>query len=107
MPFHHVDDYSVWYKLFCLAFFVKTLVAMNSNRDLLKVFGNNVRRQRAYLKISQEELAERTDLHRTYIGMIERAEKNVTLLNIERIANALLVPIERLLSKDEHEEERA
>jgi transcriptional regulator with XRE-family HTH domain len=45
---------------------------------------------------SQEELAHRADVHRTYIGMIERAEKNITLINIEKIANALETKIENL-----------
>ncbi len=38
---------------------------------------------------SQEELAERANVHRTYVGMIERAEKNITLANIEKVARAL------------------
>jgi len=46
---------------------------------------------------SQEELARRADLHRTYIGSIERSERNVSLLNIERIAKALKVNIKDLL----------
>ncbi len=41
------------------------------------------------LGLSQEELAERAGVHRTYIGMLEREEKNVTIYNIERIAEAL------------------
>jgi len=49
------------------------------------------------MKISQEELADRAGLHRTYIGMIERAEKNITLLSIEKIAKALKVEIETLI----------
>ena len=44
-----------------------------------------------------KELADKADLHRTYIGMFERAEKNITLVNIEKIANALEVKIEDLL----------
>ena len=52
-------------------------------------FGNKVRELRAKLDISQEELASRSSLHRTYIGMIERAEKNITLIGIEKIANGL------------------
>ena len=39
-------------------------------------------------KIFQEDLADKADLHRTYIGMIERAEKNITLINIQKIAIA-------------------
>lgn len=70
---------------------------MNSKTEILKIFGNNVRTFRRLLNISQEELAFKADLHRTYIGMIERAEKNITLINIEKIANALEVEIEDLL----------
>lgn len=56
------------------------------------------------LNISQDELAFKADLHRTYIGMIERAEKNITLINIEKIANALGVKIEDLLNNSNHGE---
>jgi len=65
--------------------------------EILKRFGERVRQLRKEKNISQEELAYRADLHRTYIGMIERAEKNITLLNIERIAIALETPICELL----------
>ena len=57
--------------------------------DIMLRFGNKVRRERIRLGISQEELAARAGLHRTYIGMIERAEKNITLGSIEKICNAL------------------
>lgn len=70
---------------------------MISKAVILNIFGNNVRTYRRLLNISQEELAYKADLHRTYIGMIERAEKNITLINIEKIANALEVKIEDLL----------
>ena len=70
---------------------------MKSKHKILNVFGENVRHYRHKLDISQEELADRADLHRTYIGMIERAEKNITLINMEKIANALKVKIEELL----------
>jgi len=43
--------------------------------------------------LSQEDLADKAGLHRTYIGMIERAEKNITLINVEKIANALEISI--------------
>ena len=58
---------------------------------LVSVFSGNVRRLRKALGLSQEELAEAAGVHRTYIGMIERGEKNVTIYNIERIAQALKV----------------
>jgi len=54
-----------------------------------KQFGENVRRRRQRLQLSQEELADKAGLHRTYIGSIERGERNVSLDNIVRIAEAL------------------
>ena len=57
--------------------------------EILKTFGDRVRHLRRQNDISQEELAHRAGLHRTYIGMIERAEKNITLHNIEKITKAL------------------
>lgn len=70
---------------------------MNSNNEILKRFGEKVRKVRKEKGISQEALAEKAGLHRTYIGMIERAEKNITLINIEKIAKALNVEIKDLL----------
>ena len=58
-------------------------------REVLIKFGQKVRDERIRLDLSQEELASRASVHRTYIGMIERAEKNITLGNIEKIAKAL------------------
>jgi len=71
-------------------------LAMDSNSEILIKFGSRVRELRKLKNLSQEELAFRADVHRTYIGMIERAEKNITLLNIEKIANALKVSINDL-----------
>ena len=51
------------------------------------------------LVLSQEELAARAEVHRTYIGMIERAEKNITLVNIEKIAHALEIKIKDLFDE--------
>jgi len=64
---------------------------------LVTVFAGNVRRLRKERGLSQEELAEAAGVHRTYVGMIERGEKNVTIYNIERIAIALDVPPGSLL----------
>jgi len=58
-------------------------------REVLIKFGKKVRAERDKLGFSQEELASRASVHRTYIGMIERAEKNITLENIEKVAKAL------------------
>ena len=68
-----------------------------TNESVLILFGKNVQRLRKSKGLSQEQLAEIAGLHRTYIGMIERAEKNITLINIEKIAAALNVKITDLL----------
>ena len=70
---------------------------METKENILINFGERVREIRKEKGLSQEELAHKADLHRTYIGMIERAEKNITLLNIEKIANALEVNIKELI----------
>ena len=64
--------------------------------EILVSFGRKVQMRRKELKLSQEQLAEEAGLHRTYIGMIEREEKNVTLVNIEKIAKALKISIPEL-----------
>ena len=64
---------------------------------ILIQFGNNVQKYRKSLHLSQEKLAEKAGDHRTYIGMIERAEKNITLINIEKVSKALNVEIFDLL----------
>lgn len=63
---------------------------------ILKAFGDKIRLERKKLGISQEELSFRCGLHRTYIGMIERAEKNITLVNIDKIAKGLNLDIKSL-----------
>jgi transcriptional regulator with XRE-family HTH domain len=65
--------------------------------QLVQTFALNVRERRLALGMSQEALAEAAGVHRTYIGMIERSEKNVTIYNIERIAIALEVSASILL----------
>jgi transcriptional regulator with XRE-family HTH domain len=69
------------------------------NENILKIFGENVQKYRREKQISQEKLAELAGVHRTYIGMIERAEKNITLRNMEKIAKSLNVEIKDLLEK--------
>ena len=65
--------------------------------ELRTIVAANVRRQRARLALSQEALAAEAGLHRTYIGAIERAERNLSLDNIERLARALKVTAASLL----------
>lgn len=67
------------------------------DESILVRFGNRVRSIRISQGISQETLADRAGLHRTYIGMVERAEKNLSLNNIEKIANALGVSVSELM----------
>ena len=57
--------------------------------DICKKFGNRVRELRIAKGLSQEVLAQKSGLHRTYIGGIERGERNISLANIQKIALAL------------------
>lgn len=59
-------------------------------------FGKAVRKRRHRLGVSQEEFADMCGLDRTYIGGIERGERNVALINIERIAKALRISLSEL-----------
>lgn len=67
--------------------------------ELVAIFAANVRLRRVELGLSQEALAERAGVHRTYVGMLERREKNATLYSIERLAEALAVEPATLLVK--------
>ena len=67
--------------------------------DLLVQLGTNVRSRRLTLEMSQEQLAELSGLHRTYIGMVERAEKNITILNVEKLSLALGCSVSELLDE--------
>lgn len=69
---------------------------MNKNKEILIKFGKKIRLLRKERQLSQEELSFRAGLHRTYIGMIERGEKNITLSNIEKIAKSLNIEIRDL-----------
>ncbi|MBK9265742.1 MAG: helix-turn-helix transcriptional regulator [Polyangiaceae bacterium] len=70
-------------------------------QDDLERFGARVRAERERVGVSQEELADRAGLHRTYLGGVERGERNVGLLNVLRIARALGVA-PSVLFKDFH-----
>lgn len=64
---------------------------MPAKDSTLKRFGDNVRARREAQDLSQEQLAERADLDRTYVSGIERGVRNLSLLNITRVAKALKV----------------
>jgi len=65
-------------------------------KAILVKFGKKIREVRAERGLSQEALADIANVHRTYIGMVERAEKNITLLNIQKLAKALKIDIRDL-----------
>lgn len=67
-----------------------------NKKEVLITFGQKIRDLRISKNYSQEVLADKANLHRTYIGMIERGEKNITLVNIEKIAKALEVNLKFL-----------
>lgn len=64
--------------------------------DICEKFGKNVYKNRIAKGLSQEQLAELADLHRTYISAVERGTRSISLKNIEKIAKALEVPIYKL-----------
>lgn len=70
-------------------------------KPLNEIFGLQVRRYRKKKGISQEELASISELHRTYIGAIERGERNVSLNNVEKIASSLDVAVIDLFQNQE------
>lgn len=61
------------------------------------IFATNLRRLRLERELSQELLAEMANLHRTYVGSVERGERNVSIDNMENIANALKVSLREML----------
>ena len=68
------------------------------NKFLLKEFGQRIRELRLENKLSQEKLSFKTGFHRTYIGMIERGERNISLTNIAVFSKAFEMDISDLLN---------
>ena len=69
------------------------------NADIRKQFGEAVRKIRMSQGESQESFAELAGLHRTYIGGVERGERNISLINIKKIADALRISLEELFRR--------
>lgn len=66
--------------------------------SIVNIIGARIRSYRKSQNLSQEVLAEKADLHPTYLGQIERGEKNATIESIQKISNALNVPMSTLFS---------
>jgi transcriptional regulator with XRE-family HTH domain len=60
-------------------------------------FAANLKQQRLAKGLSQEDLADLCGLHRTYVGSVERGERNISIDNMERLADSLEVPLEKLI----------
>lgn len=72
---------------------------MNTNKnktDTLRIIGDNIRKYRNVKGWSQEDLAQECELHRTYIGSVERGEKNITILNLLKIKEKLDIRLKDL-----------
>lgn len=67
--------------------------------ELSKLIGQRIRNYRTNLRLSQERLAELSGCHPTYIGQVERGEKNATLDSIDKIASAIGIPLSQLFEK--------
>ena len=76
------------------------------NRPLIEDFGKRIRTLRTERSLSQEKLAELTGFHRTYIGMIERGERNISLSNIGVFAAAFEMSVSELFDFDAKRGER-
>lgn len=71
-------------------------------KEFLKLIGAHIRSIREAKGISQEQLAFDAGLHRTYIGSVERGERNISLINLKKISDALHLSLDDLLSQTQH-----
>ena len=72
---------------------------MKTKPSARRIFAENLRKARLAKGFSQEDLAELANLHRTYVGSVERAERNVSIDNMERLAASVGVPLPSLLQE--------
>ena len=72
---------------------------MKTKSSARRIFAENLRKARLAKKLSQEDLAELSGLHRTYVGSVERAERNVSIDNMERLSAAVSVSLPDLLKE--------
>ena len=76
------------------------MLANNTIPERRKIFARNLKKMRVKQQLSQEKLADIAGLHRTYIGSVERGERNISIDNMERLASALNITIQDLLNAD-------
>ena len=69
----------------------------NTNKQFLGFLGKKIRSEREKLELSQEEFGKKSGFHRTYIGMIERGEKNITVGNMLKLSGALNMELKELI----------
>ena len=67
------------------------------NKQYLIFIGKKIRAEREKMGLSQEKLGEKAGVHRTYVGMVERGEKNITIFNLRRFAQALGIKVRDLI----------
>lgn len=68
------------------------------SEDILIIFGKRIKELRKAKKMTQQQFADLSDLHKNYIGMIERGERNPSLINIQNIANAFKISLSELMN---------
>lgn len=76
---------------------VSEMVSRNRHSRTRRVFAGNLRRIRESKDLSQEALADLASLHRTYVGSVERGERNISIDNMTKLADALGVSVRDLL----------
>lgn len=77
------------------------------SKEITRILAENLRALRRARELSQEELAEICSLHRTYVGSIERGERNITLSSLEAFAHALGVSVTSLLTPGAHDHKKS
>ena len=74
----------------------------DEEKELLRKVGENIRQYRTGAGFSQERLSFESNLDRTYIGSVERGERNISIINLSKLAKALNVSISNLIELDEN-----